>query len=151
MRNTKEAISIKSVHSKAVSYVRYLESDTILSASTDSTIKSWSFPELGSPNSTQAPKIHQGHKNERNFVGLSINSTRKFFACGSERNEICVYSRFASDVWLNSDFKQTTNNMVKNRNTGGVHFGSAMCWHSLLENVFVCANSEGIIQMYEMV
>jgi len=36
-------------------------------------------------------KIYQGHTNERNFLGLSSNSSGNFFACGSESNEVYIY------------------------------------------------------------
>lgn len=33
----------------------------------------------------------KGHTNEKNFVGLSVNSD--YIACGSETNEVCVYHK----------------------------------------------------------
>ncbi|KAJ1560235.1 coatomer subunit alpha, partial [Cladochytrium tenue] len=37
-------------------------------------------------------RTFSGHTNEKNFVGLSVNSTGEFLACGSETNAVYVYS-----------------------------------------------------------
>lgn len=70
-------------HKKAVSYVRWLDRQTLLSASTDNTIKQW--------NSQECIKQHRGHQHEKNFVGLSVLGD--WFVCGSETNRVCLYSR----------------------------------------------------------
>lgn len=67
-------------HRKAVSYVRYLNNDEVVSASTDSTLRLWNARSL-SPT-----RVFSGHANEKNFVGLSVDS--EFIACGSETNEV---------------------------------------------------------------
>lgn len=71
-------------HKKAVSYVRWLDRHTLLSASTDNTIKQWREQEC--------VKTHRGHLHEKNFVGLSVFGD-DWFACGSETNKLHVYSR----------------------------------------------------------
>lgn len=35
--------------------------------------------------------MFKGHKNEKNFVGLSVNN--EYLACGSETNEVYVYHK----------------------------------------------------------
>lgn len=36
-------------------------------------------------------RTFRGHKNEKNFVGLSVNNG--YIACGSETNEVFVYHK----------------------------------------------------------
>lgn len=36
-------------------------------------------------------RTFRGHKNEKNFVGLSVNN--EYIACGSETNEVFVYHK----------------------------------------------------------
>lgn len=70
-------------HRKAVSYVRYMGDGELVSASTDSTLRSWS---------TQAYeplRTYSGHVNEKNFVGLSVGGN--FVACGSETSEVRLF------------------------------------------------------------
>lgn len=37
------------------------------------------------------PRTYRGHMNEKNFVGLTVNS--EFIACGSETNDVFVYHK----------------------------------------------------------
>lgn len=67
-------------HRKAVSYVRYLNSTELVSASTDSTLRLWDTK------ACTAARVFNGHNNEKNFVGLSVDAD--FIACGSETNEV---------------------------------------------------------------
>lgn len=36
-------------------------------------------------------RTYRGHVNEKNFVGLSVNS--EYIACGSETNEVFIYHK----------------------------------------------------------
>lgn len=67
-------------HRKAVSYVRYLNGNDLVSASTDSTLRLWDTQ------SCVNTRVFNGHSNEKNFVGLSVLDD--FVACGSETNEV---------------------------------------------------------------
>ena len=105
-------------HRKAVSYVRWLHDDALVSASTDSTLRCW---EPNRPPATGAAadgergvygvqqqeqqqgigadamlshswvcsQIYQGHLNTKNFTGLGVEGA--YIACGSETNEVVVY------------------------------------------------------------
>ena len=60
--------------------MRWLSGEEVVSASTDSTLRLWSARSL-------APvRTFAGHINEKNFVGLGVDS--EFVACGSESNEV---------------------------------------------------------------
>ena len=67
-------------HRKAVSYVRYLNNTELVSASTDSTLRLWDTK------ACTPARVFNGHNNEKNFVGLSVDAD--FIACGSETNEV---------------------------------------------------------------
>ena len=63
-------------HKKTVSYLKFMSSTELVSASTDSELKSW-HTERG-----VCLRTYRGHLNDKNFVGLSV--TPDFLACGSE-------------------------------------------------------------------
>lgn len=71
-------------HRKAVSYVKWLDRSTLLSASTDNTIMQW--------HGQTRTLTHRGHVHEKNFVGMATLAG-EWFACGSEANKVHVYSR----------------------------------------------------------
>jgi E3 ubiquitin-protein ligase RFWD2 len=74
-------------HKKAVSYVKFLNSEQIVSASTDCTLRLWSLTDSES----HSIRTFSGHTNEKNFVGLAINSTGEYISCGSETNQVYTY------------------------------------------------------------
>ncbi|CAI5517779.1 unnamed protein product, partial [Closterium sp. Naga37s-1] len=76
-------LHVFSGHRKAVSYVKFLSPSQLASASTDSTLRLWDV------HSHAAIRTLRGHTNEKNFVGLSVNSD--YIACGSETNEVYIY------------------------------------------------------------
>lgn len=75
--------SLLSGHRKAVSYVRYLNGNELVSASTDSTLRLWETQ------SCVNTRVFNGHSNEKNFVGLSVSDD--FISCGSETNEVTMH------------------------------------------------------------
>ena len=83
LRNTKLPLMVFKEHRKAVSYVKFLNSSELVSASTDSQIKLWSTEQ------SSCLKSYKGHINEKNFVGLTANDD--YIACGSENNSLYVY------------------------------------------------------------
>ncbi|EPS63849.1 hypothetical protein M569_10934, partial [Genlisea aurea] len=85
LRKTVQPLYIFSGHRKAVSYVKFLSSTELASASTDSTLRLWDVKE-------NAPlRVFRGHTNEKNFVGLTVSN--EYIACGSETNEVFVYHK----------------------------------------------------------
>eukprot|EP00741_Cyanophora_paradoxa_P005192 tig00000852_g5032.t1 len=103
LRHTREALGVCKGHRKAVSYVKFLSPDSIVSASTDSTLKIWSLAGSQAPSRSPgagggagAPVVDcartlTGHANTKNFVGLSASAD--YVACGSEANALYVYYR----------------------------------------------------------
>ncbi|KAK6149721.1 hypothetical protein DH2020_017246 [Rehmannia glutinosa] len=88
LRKISQPLHIFSGHRKAVSYVKFLSNNELASASTDSTLRLWDVKE-------NVPlRTFRGHTNEKNFVGLTVNS--EYIACGSETNEVFAYHKAIS-------------------------------------------------------
>lgn len=120
LRNTAQPLVCVPGHRRSVSYVRWLDGQQLVTASTDNTLRRWSVPELlsaGSSSSSATREIggaaaaaacrmtYRGHTNNRNFIGLSVlpgapgtspaaaggSSSGGYIVCGSETNEAYVY------------------------------------------------------------
>ncbi|KFM26971.1 E3 ubiquitin-protein ligase COP1 [Auxenochlorella protothecoides] len=81
-RHVARPLETLSGHSKPVSYVRWLDSGSLITASTDSTLRRWGM--LGA-DPGPGPSSYTGHTNEKNFVGLCVEDG--LIASGSETNE----------------------------------------------------------------
>ena len=95
-------------HRKAVSYVRWMGADRIVSSSTDNTLRLWDVKRsmmaerdgfgasegnrFGESSSGACSRVFVGHTNQKNFVGLSV-APDGHIACGSEDNSVCLYAR----------------------------------------------------------
>ncbi|MCL7029016.1 hypothetical protein MKW94_001573 [Papaver nudicaule] len=137
-------------HSKAVSYVKFLNPDTIVSASTDNTLKLWDLKKTSSDgDSTSACTLSfTGHTNEKNFVGLSVSDG--YIACGSETNE--VYSYYKSLPMPITSHKFGSTDPITGQETGSDvgQFVASVCWRGK-SNMLVAANSIGSIKVLELV
>ncbi|XP_059301574.1 protein SUPPRESSOR OF PHYA-105 1-like isoform X2 [Lycium ferocissimum] len=93
LRHTRIPWCTLSGHEKAVSYVKFLDYGTLVSASTDNTLKLWDLnrTSLEGLSSNACSLTFKGHTNEKNFVGLSVLDGH--IACGSESNEVYAYHR----------------------------------------------------------
>lgn len=143
LRNLKEALSVFKGHRKAVSYVKFLNKEDIVSASTDSQLKMWNI------NQTHCLRSFTGHINEKNFVGLATDGD--YVACGSENNSLYVYYKGFTKQLFNFKFDAVRSVIEKNNKEDDVNeFVSAVCWRQN-SNVVVAANSQGIIKILELV
>ncbi|KAK5650429.1 hypothetical protein RI129_001458 [Pyrocoelia pectoralis] len=143
MRYMKEAVGVFKGHKKAVSYVKFLNSEEIVSASTDSQLKMWNI------NTPYCLRSFVGHINEKNFVGLATDGD--YVACGSENNALYVYYKGLTKKLFNFKFEAARGILEKERREDEPNeFVSAVCWkqHS---NVVVAANSQGTINILELV
>ncbi|XP_014240947.1 E3 ubiquitin-protein ligase RFWD2-like isoform X1 [Cimex lectularius] len=143
LRNMKEALCVFKGHRKAVSYVKFLNREDIVSASTDSQLKMWNI------NSAHCLRSFVGHINEKNFVGLATNGD--YIGCGSENNSLYVYYKGLSKQLFSFKFDAVRSVLEKEKREEDVNeFVSAVCWrqHS---NIVVAANSQGIIKILELV
>ena len=80
IRDLRQPMSVLEGHKKAVSHCKFHNHRELLSSSVDSQIKLWDV------NTGYCIKTYHGHKNENNFVGLTVRGNH--IACGSEDNQI---------------------------------------------------------------
>ncbi len=150
LRNTKEAIRVFKGHKKAVSYVKFSSNNEFVSASTDSTLKSWKL------NEGQCIKSYTGHINEKNFVGLEThngyivsgkcaknNSKTKnqtiLFNKGSENNNVYLYYNELTKPLMNYKFDENTvpyAEKFNKRDESASDFVSALCWSDVSRSLF---------------
>ncbi|KAJ3045226.1 coatomer subunit alpha [Rhizophlyctis rosea] len=153
LRNPSTPLHIFKGHRKAVSYVRFLTSDQVVSASTDSTLRLWSLRSAMSNESVGCVRTYQGHTNEKNFVGLSINSDADFLACGSETNEVyAYYARLPKPVVVHkfgNNVDSISGEEVPAEDP--TQFVSSVCWKRNSSNTLIAANSQGRVKVMEMV
>lgn len=143
LRNCKTSLGVFKGHKKAVSYVKFLNSKELVSASTDSHLKLWRTDE------PHCLRSFTGHVNEKNFVGLATDGD--YIACGSENNALYVYYKGLSTQIQTWSFR----NSKGHRDDGPVgpnenEFVSAVCW-VYGTPVVVAANSQGTIKLLELV
>eukprot|EP00250_Pteridium_aquilinum_P012633 c20845_g1_i1 orf=359-2401(-) len=135
LRNPHTPLHIFSGHRKAVSYVKFISPVELASASTDSTLRLWDVKE------NSHIRTLKGHTNEKNFVGLSVNSD--YIACGSETNEVCVYHKAISKPAAWHRFGSSD---LEDSDDDSSHFISAVCWKSESPTM-LAANSQGTIKV----
>ncbi|KAK9916220.1 hypothetical protein WJX75_000186 [Coccomyxa subellipsoidea] len=138
LRNVSAPVHVFAGHRKAVSYVRYLSSTEVVSASTDSTLRLWNTRTLSQT------RRFSGHVNEKNFVGLSVDS--EFIACGSETDEVYVYYRALAKPIAKRVFSGPT---ASGQASEGSQFISAVCWKPQAQ-VLLAANSQGCIKLMQL-
>jgi len=167
LRSLKDPLKVLSCHNKTVSYVRFLGDSKLVSASTDNTLKLWDLNSSFSEEDTESqvpsqrakclqtigPSLtYSGHKNEKNFVGLSL-SDDGYIACGSEDNTVYAYHH--SLPWSMATHK--VDDIATAPNCTGMErrmkenvFVSTVCWRRS-GNALLVGNSSGTIQILSLV
>uniref|UniRef100_A0A7I4ASH5 RING-type domain-containing protein n=1 Tax=Physcomitrium patens TaxID=3218 RepID=A0A7I4ASH5_PHYPA len=84
-----------------------------------------------------------GHTNEKNFVGLTVNSD--YIACGSETSEVFVYHKATSKPSFSHKFRSSYAEDIGD----DISFVSAVCWKSESPTM-LAANSQGTIKVLEL-
>ncbi|XP_047342033.1 protein SPA1-RELATED 2-like [Impatiens glandulifera] len=137
-------------HDKAVSYVKFLDSETLVSASTDSSLKLWDLSKTSSSGSLNSACIStlKGHTNEKNFVGLSVADG--FIACGSETNEVYTYCRSLPMPIVTHKFGSVDPVSGRETDDDNGQFVSSVCWRKN-SDMMIAANSTGSIKVLQMV
>ncbi|XP_047518888.1 E3 ubiquitin-protein ligase COP1-like [Pieris napi] len=144
LRAPRSPLAVLRDHRKAVSYVQFLDSKTLVSASTDSMLKLWRV------DSPRCVRSFTGHANEKNFVGLATDG--KYIACGSENNALYVYYNGVSKPLLAYRFEAVRGFLEKERrDEEPSEFVSAVCWRRSVDRpVLLAANSQGTIKVLEL-
>ncbi|TVU35256.1 hypothetical protein EJB05_17134 [Eragrostis curvula] len=133
-------------HSKTVSYVKYLDASTIVSASTDNSLKLWDLSRSQGRIIDNPVQTFTGHTNTKNFVGLSISDG--YIATGSETNEVFVYHKeFPMPVLA---YKFSVTDPISGQEIDDPsQFISCVCWRGQ-SSTLLSANSCGNIKILEM-
>ncbi|XP_054812919.1 protein SPA1-RELATED 3-like isoform X2 [Prosopis cineraria] len=147
LRNLKMPLYTFLGHDKTVSYIKFVDSVNLVSASTDNTLKLWDFSACTSQAIDTPLQTFTGHMNVKNFVGLSVSDG--FIATGSETNEVFIYNKVFPMPALSFKF-QNTDPFSGQEVDDSAQFISSVCWRSQ-SNTLVAANSTGNIKILEMV
>ncbi|PSR93435.1 WD repeat-containing protein [Actinidia chinensis var. chinensis] len=141
VRRMVDPVLVLDGHSKAVSYVRFLDHRTVVTSGTDGCLKLWHTED------PRAIRTYRGHVNTRRFVGLSAWRGGGLVACGSESNQVFVYDkRWSEPIW------------VHGIDPGAGHgcdpgFVSSVCWRQAVEDgggcTLVAGGSDGVLQVFE--
>ncbi|KAK7307892.1 hypothetical protein VNO77_41344 [Canavalia gladiata] len=150
LRNLRSPWCVLAGHRKAVSYVKFLDSETLVSASTDNTLKIWDLNKTSPVDaSTSACCLTlSGHTNEKNFVGLSV--TDGYIACGSETNEVFTYYRSLPMPITSHKFGSIDPISGKETDDDNGQFVSSVCWRGK-SDMLIAANSSGCVKVLQMI
>ncbi|CAI7763682.1 unnamed protein product [Closterium sp. NIES-54] len=170
LRKLRSPLATLPGHSRAVSYVAFADPLTLVSASTDNTLRVWDLREvLGSAGDGSVMGLQQqqqqrhpgqgsmapcvltlsGHVNEKNFVGLSVSESG-YIACGSENNSAYVYHRSVPAPITCHRFGAVDAVTGRAGGEDAGHFVSSVCWRKGTHSL-VAANSMGDVKVLEMV
>ncbi|KAF4353622.1 hypothetical protein CsatB_002918 [Cannabis sativa] len=140
IRKLSDPVLVLDGHKKTVSYVRFLDSRTMVSAGTDGCLKQWDTDQ------SRVVRTYEGHVNSRSFVGLSVWRNGGLLGCGSENNKVFVYDkRWEKPIWVHGfgpmggsepEFEQG--------------FVSSVCWRQVGEErcTLVAGGSDGVLQIF---
>ncbi|KAG1367546.1 protein SPA1-RELATED 4-like [Cocos nucifera] len=145
LRNTRIPWCTLAGHGKAVSYVKFLDSETLVSASTDGSLKLWDLNRTNASglSSGACTLTLSGHTNEKNFVGLSVCDG--YIACGSETNEVYAYYKTFPMPITSHKFGSIDPITGQETSDDNGQFVSSVCWRGK-SNMVVAANSSGSIK-----
>ncbi|GAB4849510.1 Protein SPA1-RELATED 3 [Ancistrocladus abbreviatus] len=147
LRNSRVPLCTLFGHNKTVSYVKFLDSRSLVSASTDNTLKLWDLSMCSSRVLDSPLQSFTGHMNVKNFVGLSVSDG--YIATGSETNEVFVYHKAFPMPALSFKFDSVDPLSGHEVDDTAQHV-SSVCWRGQ-STTLVAANSTGDIKLLEMV
>jgi E3 ubiquitin-protein ligase RFWD2 len=125
-------------HTRPVSYVKYLNKDTIVTAAIDATLAAWDLTSSSSTafdsttNTTTRvlttpARVFRGHANSKNFVGLAVSPHDRLVACGSEESEVVAYSMAWQQPMVSYKFNDNSTSSTRTNTSCGT-FCSAVAW-----------------------
>ncbi|XVE58866.1 hypothetical protein DITRI_Ditri04bG0203200 [Diplodiscus trichospermus] len=138
VRKMLDPIHVFAGHEKTVTYVRFLDAETMVSAGTDGCLKLWNISSSG------LIRTYKGHVNSRSFVGLSVWRHGGLLGCGSENNQVFVYDkRWGDPIWVHG-----FDPMARSGCDRG--FVSSVCWRQVHEEqcTLLAGGSNGVLQVF---
>ncbi|KAF2315644.1 hypothetical protein GH714_040165 [Hevea brasiliensis] len=135
-RMMKDPAFVLDGHEKTVTYVRFVNELTLVSAGIDGCLKLWNLQD------SQMIRTYKGHVNNKNFVGLSMWRNGGLLGCGSENNQVFVYDkRWGEPIWMHG-FEPG----IADRG-----FVSCVCWRQVGDDecTLVAGGSDGVLQVFK--
>lgn len=147
LRNLRTPLCTLVGHSKTVSYVKFIDSTHLVSASTDNSLKLWDLSACSSQVLDYPLQSFTGHTNVKNFVGLSVSDG--YIATGSETNEVFVYHKAFPMPALS--FKFGSIDPLSGADVDdSTQFISSVCFRGQSPTL-IAANSMGNIKLLDMI
>lgn len=78
-------------HTRPVSYVKFYDQNTLMTAGIDSSLMSW---DLTREHGSELDRRYAAHSNNKHFVGLSVLPEEGLLGCGSETGHVFCYERW---------------------------------------------------------
>ncbi|XP_022735521.1 WD repeat-containing protein RUP2 [Durio zibethinus] len=138
VRKMVDPVHVFDGHAKTVTYVRFLDAETMVSAGTDGCLKLWNISD------SRLIRTYRGHVNSRSFVGLSVWRHGGLLGCGSENNQVFVYDkRWGEPIWVHG-----FDPMARSGCDHG--FVSSVCWRQVHEDkcTLLAGGSNGVLQVF---
>ncbi|KAL5568043.1 hypothetical protein UlMin_024618 [Ulmus minor] len=138
IRRMSDPVLVFDGHQKTVSYVRFLDGQTVVSAGTDGCLKMWNTVD------SSLVRTYKGHVNNRSFIGLSVWRNGGLLGCGSENNQVYVYDkRWGEPIWVHGFRPMGTSGSDRG-------FVSSVCWRQVGEDdcTLVAGGSNGDLQVF---
>lgn len=135
IRIMKDPVFVLDGHKKTVTYVRFVNELTLVTAGIDGCLRMWNLHD------SQMIRTYKGHVNNRNFVGLSVWRNGGLLGCGSEDNTVFVYDkRWGEPIWMHGL-----------EPVGDHGFVSSVCWRQVREDecTLVAGGSDGVLQLFK--
>ncbi|KAG5234600.1 WD repeat-containing protein [Salix suchowensis] len=139
IRMTIAPVFVLDGHRKTVTYIKFLDNVTLVSASIDGCLKLWNS------DNSNVIRSYRGHVNNRNFVGLSVWRKGGLLGCGSENNKVFVYDkRWGDPIWIHESHPT-------GRDGCGGGLVSSVCWRQVEEDqcTLVTGGSDGGLQVFQ--
>lgn len=140
VRKMSDPVRVFDGHNKTVTYIRFMDSGTVVSSGTDGCLKMWSLE------NSDTIRTYKGHVNNRSFVGLSVWRHGGLLGCGSENNRVFVYDkRWGDPIWVHG-FDPILNPIEQ----PGSGFVSCVCWRQVDDDLatLVAGGSDGVLRVF---
>lgn len=141
-------------HQKAVTYIKFLDFQTIITSAVDGCLKMWNSE------NNQIIRTYKGHTNSRRFVGLSVWRGGGLLCCGSENNQVFVYDkRWGEPIWVQRFEPMDAATTGDGGGGGGGQgydrsFVSSVSWRQTWDDrctLVAAGGSDGILKVFECI